>query len=400
MLLEVLTVAILAGAPSADAGVARPEWLEQFEALRPRKPNLKFDLGELDNLARLSALGPSRLKADLAKLPPQTRYDLARRMILLGAIAPELRPAIDALAAPASRDAVVARYPRVKPLFFAPADADDPPPDPLVALATRVRAAATVVSAELRDTLTDDERRQLATRRGFFMQMPAINDPAALVGAAQELDALADAVLGLGFEKIELALPMGEAGKKLYGDHMTYIDDGHSYHAVQTPYADLARVIDAFALKPNDRVVDLGSGYGRICFYIALTRPGVDCVGYEIVPERVAESVRVARSLGLDRAVFEVRDLTDPALTPIEAGFFFAYDPVNYAVVGKMLTDLESLSKKRQIRLAAVEGRGKFHAMLRKQPWLKRVKSLPTVRWEGVLPPVLIFESVAPPAER
>lgn len=387
-MLLALTLALLGGSPRPDAGVARPEWLVQFEALRPQKPPLKFELSELDHLVRFCALGPARTKAELAKLEPFARYQLGRRMLLLAAVAPQLRPAVEALAAPAVREAVLARHARLEPMLSKPAEA-------LTALAARLRAAVVQVRVELQDTLTDEERRQVVATRGFFSPAPPIDDPGTLVFTAQALDALADAVLGIRYEQTEVALPMGEEGKKLYGDHNTYIDEGKSYHAVQTPYADLARVMDAFALKSGDRIVDLGSGYGRICFYVAATRPGVECVGYEIVEQRVVESARVARALGFDQVTFEARDLTDPALTPVAAGFYFAYDPVNYRVVGKVLADLEALARVQPLRLAAVEGRGGFHALLRKQPWLKKVQTVATVRWTGMLPPIFIFESVA-----
>ncbi|MDP3618571.1 MAG: methyltransferase domain-containing protein, partial [Ramlibacter sp.] len=66
---------------------------------------------------------------------------------------------------------------------------------------------------------------------------------------------------------------------------------------------------------PNDHVLDLGSGDGRIVI-TAARRHGASGMGVEIVPELVEKSMRSARDAGVaDRVSFRVQDLFKTDLT-------------------------------------------------------------------------------------
>jgi ribosomal protein L11 methylase PrmA len=92
--------------------------------------------------------------------------------------------------------------------------------------------------------------------------------------------------------------------------------EGH----LDAPYAETAPAIveamlELAALAPGERLLDLGSGDGRIV--IAAARRGAVALGVEIDPRRIAEAEEAARTAGLgERARFRREDLF---VTPIGA---------------------------------------------------------------------------------
>ncbi len=75
---------------------------------------------------------------------------------------------------------------------------------------------------------------------------------------------------------------------------------------VPTPDAVVERMLDMAEVKPGERVVDLGSGDGKIA--IAAARRGARARGIEYNPDLVAVSRRNARAAGVDVA-FEQGDI-------------------------------------------------------------------------------------------
>jgi ribosomal protein L11 methylase PrmA len=75
-----------------------------------------------------------------------------------------------------------------------------------------------------------------------------------------------------------------------------------------TPPALVEAMLELAALAPGERLLDLGSGDGRIV--IAAARRGADALGIDIDPRRISESEAAARAAGLsDRARFRCEDL-------------------------------------------------------------------------------------------
>ena len=75
-----------------------------------------------------------------------------------------------------------------------------------------------------------------------------------------------------------------------------------------TPPAVVEAMLDLAALAPGERLLDLGSGDGRIV--IEAARRGAEAIGVDIVGERVAQAADAARAAGVaDRARFRREDL-------------------------------------------------------------------------------------------
>ncbi|MFA5496177.1 MAG: class I SAM-dependent methyltransferase [Porticoccaceae bacterium] len=79
---------------------------------------------------------------------------------------------------------------------------------------------------------------------------------------------------------------------------------------VPTPEDVVDRMLEMAAVKPDDRVIDLGSGDGRIVISAVRDWDVRAALGIDLDPERVAEARENARQAGIDdRAVFEQGDL-------------------------------------------------------------------------------------------
>lgn len=112
----------------------------------------------------------------------------------------------------------------------------------------------------------------------------------------------------------------------------------------QTSYELFHRIFSHIPLQPRQLVVDIGAGYGRLGFYLAIFHPGVKFIGYEIVPERVKQSQRAATLLGLpDHIEFRLQDLAAPDFSLEPADIYYSWNPVNEPtgkLVGKQLLQI------------------------------------------------------------
>jgi hypothetical protein len=190
----------------------------------------------------------------------------------------------------------------------------------------------------------------------------------------QDHSAQVDAWLGLETEKIEK-----EIQSKRFEDEMGVAIKNHEQlwvglptEALLTPYTEIRRILDLLKPKPNTRLIDLGSGYGRIGFVIGRHYSEVDFVGYEYVQKRVEESKRCLARWNYARVAVEAVDLAEPDFMPAPADFYFLYDFGSKRTIEKVLQDLRSVARERPI---AVIGRGRSVRDLIElgHPWLSSV---------------------------
>ena len=173
-----------------------------------------------------------------------------------------------------------------------------------------------------------------------------------------------DEWLGMNTEPIEARL--AEAGSPT--DQQLWI--GLPTQSLLTPYTEIRELLERLSLKPDETVVDLGAGYGRMSFVIARHFPGVRFVGYEYVRERVEEANRALAKFGA--SPIEVVDLKDPAFFPIEADYYFLYDYGTRDAIEKTLQDLRVIAQSRAITVIG-RGRASRDAIERWHPWLSGV---------------------------
>ena len=97
---------------------------------------------------------------------------------------------------------------------------------------------------------------------------------------------------------------------------------------VPTPPEVVERMLEMATVRPEDFVIDLGSGDGRIA--IAAARKGARALGIDIDPERVLEAQDNARKAGVqDRAQFKRQNLFDARLSDATVVTMYLLTKVN-----------------------------------------------------------------------
>ena len=105
--------------------------------------------------------------------------------------------------------------------------------------------------------------------------------------------------------------------------------EGKDVPWVPTPDVLVDKMLEMAAVTPDDLVVDLGSGDGRMA--IAAARLGARAVGVELDPNLVALSARRAAEAGVaDRTTFVAADLFEFDLSAATVVTMFLLPDVNY----------------------------------------------------------------------
>ncbi len=106
---------------------------------------------------------------------------------------------------------------------------------------------------------------------------------------------------------------------------------------VTTPDRVTLAMLQAAKVGPQDYVIDLGSGDGRIVI-LAARRFGASGLGVEIVPDLVAQSRENARNAGVEaRARFREGDLFDVDLSPATVVTLYLLPDVNLQLRPRLL---------------------------------------------------------------
>jgi cyclopropane fatty-acyl-phospholipid synthase-like methyltransferase len=96
----------------------------------------------------------------------------------------------------------------------------------------------------------------------------------------------------------------------------------------QTPAELVGRMLDLAALSPEDRLIDLGCGDGRVV--LAAARRGARALGIDLDPQRIAEAEAAARLAGLERlASFRCEDLFETPLAEASVVTLYLLPHVN-----------------------------------------------------------------------
>ena len=92
-----------------------------------------------------------------------------------------------------------------------------------------------------------------------------------------------------------------------------------------TPYLEIRALFEHLKPRSGSRVIDLGCGYTRIPFVLKRHFPDLSFTGFEVVKERVEESLRVLEQAQID-AHIECVDMIDPSFRMPPADICFLYD--------------------------------------------------------------------------
>jgi len=230
-------------------------------------------------------------------------------------------------------------------------------------------ALRTLASSLGRNSIPEDQKKTF----DYFLGLLDRFDPSWY--HQSKIDSIIDLASGIRTQEISDAIAKKDR-RAFNDDHQG--EETYSFakpELLLTPYSEIFNLFQALGLKPGDKVVDLGAGFGRLGLALASRNPGVKITGYEIVRDRIEEGARVAKAWGLsDRVTLIEQNLADPHFKPEEADIYFAFNPVSGATFDKVLEDLRQvgLKSKKPFRFI-VFGPSPFEKT-EAQPWLRELK--------------------------
>ncbi len=140
---------------------------------------------------------------------------------------------------------------------------------------------------------------------------------------------------------------------------------------VQSGYSTILLALEGINAKRGSKIVDLGSGYGRVGLVCALLRPDLDFTGYEYVPHRVVVSNKACDFLDLgDSLNFEVQDLSLASFKIPIADIYYLYDPFTKETYRYVLEQIVEISKTQQVTIVTKgNGRAWLLDICRQNSW-------------------------------
>ena len=222
--------------------------------------------------------------------------------------------------------------------------------------------------------LPDEDVKKLLRKKEFF-HTPKHNDQ-----IVRQQSMLIDRILGFDLKTLEeklikagkIKMPQGSFeywGPALHDGAQTWV--GLDVQTLNTPYAVLLRICELLELKPGMTVVDLGAAHGRLGIVMHQVCREANFIGYEYVPERVAEANRVYERWGMSHAKCVVQDLFAADFVLPEVDVYFIYDYGRHDHINSTLGQISLEAKKRPIRLVA-RGQATNKLILDHHHWLER----------------------------
>ncbi len=207
---------------------------------------------------------------------------------------------------------------------------------------------------------------------------------AALSTMTPFLDECLDLVLGMDEREVKREVAKRKVLPRGYEIHDVYLS--HHPEDLFTPYRVIQAMLENLRIQPNESVIDLGSGLGRLGVYLAIRCPGVDFTGYELMEERHAQAVRCHRELKLPANIrFFCQDLAANEFEIPFADVYFMFNPFSRPALQRVFTKLRKTKEtsKKKIRLVMVNV-GRPPRWVSREPWLTlRYVSPEDEHWEG-----------------
>ena len=150
-----------------------------------------------------------------------------------------------------------------------------------------------------------------------------------------------------------------------YKQETLYLNDGAG---VQTQYRYIRDFIRMISPKETDIVYDLGSGFGRVGYWGALTSPA-RFKGIELIEPRVEECNRVKQRIGAHNLEYIAGNVLDTDYS--DGNIFFMYYPFCEETDRKVMQKLRAFSEQRPITLGVHSGTS---TLIENLNWLKKVE--------------------------
>jgi hypothetical protein len=166
---------------------------------------------------------------------------------------------------------------------------------------------------------------------------------------------------------LELGFDIAGCEARVILEHPATPWAGLDPETLQTPYAELRRMLSRAAPLPGSRIADIGAGYGRMGLLVGALHPELHFTGVEICPVRALEGGRMlARFPNVD---WRCGDVTSDSEPFPEADHYFIYDFSGLESLFRMIDRLKSVARKRKITVIGRGRRTRDH-IERMEPWL------------------------------
>ncbi len=121
---------------------------------------------------------------------------------------------------------------------------------------------------------------------------------------------------------------------------------------VQSSYSTLFQIYKNVDLFQNASVIDLGSGYGRLGFYLNILRPDIHFTGYEFLDCRVNQANENLKNIfSSNNSQFLTQDLSKTDFKLPDADFYYLYDPFTDSTYQLIMDQLVEISRRKNITI-------------------------------------------------
>jgi len=163
-------------------------------------------------------------------------------------------------------------------------------------------------------------------------------------------DECIDRILGLQERSIQKKLSTKQL-PKTYLEESIYLDlDPVDLY---TPYRVLCRWSKTLKLQPGTRVLDLGSGVGRIPITLGLLFPKVEFIGIELMRERHAMAEKARKGLGLRNVRLICGNAAKQGLPP--AHYYYLFNPFIGDTLRQVFRQLKNRTRHGKLRVAVAQ---------------------------------------------
>lgn len=194
----------------------------------------------------------------------------------------------------------------------------------------------------------------------------------------QEHSNLIDKIIDINVNEIEgklldLAKSITEEGsvrtwgKSIHDGVQTYV--GLNPEQLQTPYSEFYKIIESISPEENQKVVDLGAGYGRLGLICHAFDQSIIFEGHEYAKERVDEGNRIYDFFEIENSRLVQQDLSSDSFDMPNADIYFMYEYGDMGHVQESLRQLQEISKTQNFRLVC-RGKGSNNLIWNNHPWL------------------------------
>lgn len=115
---------------------------------------------------------------------------------------------------------------------------------------------------------------------------------------------------------------------------------------VQSGYSTILLALHHLDLQTGSKVIDLGSGFGKVGLVCSLLHPDVEFIGYEYVSHRVDVSNEASQFLDLGQNLqFITQDLSLPSFQLPVADVYYLYDPFTKETYQTILEQIVDVSQ-------------------------------------------------------